>query len=259
MESSKPYPYQGIEIKSVLRDESMVGTRQMSGRKNHGFIIKLKGETEYFIGDKTWLLAPGQVLFVEKGSSYYIREVTPGYSYVVNFEASECFKHEMEKLPIKTSTDIGSYAEKLFCCWQKENVYGALSWLYSLLEKTSRSDTNYISKRDRQLLEPTVEYIDNHLMDQEFSLENLSEISGVSDVYLRRVFKRKYGLSPAGYVTKERIRLACMMLADGNGKSISEIASEVGYKDSLYFSRVFKKSMGVSPTEYRSIYTDDLF
>ncbi|MBQ4117176.1 MAG: AraC family transcriptional regulator, partial [Clostridia bacterium] len=71
--------------------------------------------------------------------------------------------------------------------------------------------------------------------------------------------KRKYGVSPAGYVIKERIRLGCRMLVEDEKLSISDISVAVGYKDPLYFSRIFKKQTGVSPTEYRQLHTDELF
>ena len=83
------YPFQGLRISSILRDLSIVGTRQMQCRRSHGFIIKLRGATEYCAGEQVWLLEAGQILFVPKGSSYFIREVEPGYSYVVNFDCTQ--------------------------------------------------------------------------------------------------------------------------------------------------------------------------
>ncbi len=259
MEVTEKFPYQGMVLSSILRDISIVGRRQMLCRRSHGFIIKLKGATEYCFEDKTWLLSEGQILFVEKGSSYYIREITPGYSYVVNFEIYEAFSQDMTRLPMPVGLDIGPDAEKMYRFWQKGNVYGALSCLYTLLDKTVSSTAGYVSARDRQLLEPVTSYLTDRLTDPELNLEKLSDLSGVSDAYLRRVFKRSYGVSPAGYVIRERIRLACRMLVSGEEQSISRIASAVGYRDALYFSRVFKKQMGVSPTDYRYEHTDDLF
>ena len=48
------YPIQGIVPISILKDMSKVGRRQMDCRRSHGFIIKLRGATEYCCGEKTW-------------------------------------------------------------------------------------------------------------------------------------------------------------------------------------------------------------
>lgn len=259
MNSSGMVSYQGIVLSSILRDMSVEGVRHMLCRRSHGFILKLKGKTEYRYNDKTLTLSEGQVLFVPKGSSYYIKEVTPGYSYVVNFESAEEPFCKMNKLTLPENLDLSIFAEKMYRKWQKENVYGTLSCLYALLEKNVMPEGGYISIRDRQLLEPVEAYLSEYLTDAELKLETLPEISGVSGAYLRRIFKRRYGVSPAGYVTRERIKLACQMLTSGEERSVSKIAEIVGYKDALYFSRIFKKQTGVSPSDYRLEHMVDLF
>lgn len=259
MELSGKMPYIGIEISSMFRDVSIGGTRQMVCRRSNGFIIKLKGKTEYFFGDKKWLLEEGQILFVKKGSSYYIREVSPGYSYVINFDTPNETGEDMCRLPIPQSFDVATVSEKMYRYWQKERVYGALSCLYTVLDKANGDTKSYLSVRDRQLLEPVEAYLSEHLTDPMLKVESLSALCGISDAYLRRIFKRRYGVSPAGYVTKERIRLACRMLIEEEGITVGDVAVKVGYKDPLYFSRMFKKQTGASPTEYRRAHTDDLF
>ncbi len=259
MEFLEKMLYIGLNISSMFRDVSIGGTRQMLSRRSNGFIIKIKGETEYCFGDKKWLLGEGQILFVKKGSSYYIREVTPGYSYVVNFDSCQDPEEDIYKLPVSSSQDVASVAEKMYRYWQKERLYGVLSCLYMLLDKANNLSGSYLSVRDRQLLEPVEKYLTEHLTDSDLTVEKLLELCGISDAYLRRIFKRRYGVSPAGYVIKERIRLACNMLVEGEAMSVASISVAVGYKDPLYFSRIFKKQMGVSPTEYRRLHTDDLF
>ena len=60
-------------------------------------------------------------------------------------------------------------------------------------------------------------------------------------------------------MTGQRIRLAKQMLANSHTERIAEIALKVGYKDSLYFSRLFKKQTGITPTEYAEMYQQELF
>ncbi len=252
------FPFRGIVPDSILRDSSIGGRRQMHGRRAHCFIIKLQGTTEYRIGKQTATLDAGQILFVKKGSSYSIREVSPGYSYVVNFDSPHDLPEDFKKLSAPHGLDLAPLAEKMYHRWQKEDLYGALSSLYSLLEKTS-APKDYTPPREKQLLGTVMEYINEHLTDPELDLSQLPGLTGVSAAYLRRIFKKSFGTAPAGFVTQQRIRLAKQLLANSHTEKISEIALKVGYKDSLYFSRLFKKQTGLSPTEYAQMYQQELF
>ena len=66
----------------------------------------------------------------------------------------------------------------------------------------------------------------------------------------REVFKKVTGHSPSEYITLVRLRQACDLLDEGN-LSIEETAIQAGYSDRLYFQRVFKSHLGITPGEYR--------
>ena len=253
--------FQGMVLRSVFKDLSVGGSRTMNGRHFHGFLIKLQGETEYFDGEKTLLLSPGDILFVPQNSHYAIREVTPGYSCVVNFDSCPGLE-KMQKLPVPAEVDMEVFAEKLHRVWQKEGgAYGVLSQLYSFLDKcmSAARTKEYFSSSERQFLLPVVEYLTQNLTDPDLQIGELAKKAGVSEVYLRRIFKKKYGLSPAGYVTRERMRRAKALLESGKEMSIQEVAVQVGYRDALYFSRTFRKHFGLSPTEYYRQYIQTIF
>ena len=73
---------------------------------------------------------------------------------------------------------------------------------------------------------------------------------GLDRSYLHRIFKAATGASPQEYLLDLRIRKACDLL-QRTDLSVSIISRSVGYEDTLYFSRLFKKKKGVSPTGYR--------
>jgi len=259
MESFNNSPLQGIIINSVLRDMAIQNKRPMLRRRSHGLLIKIKGTTEYCFPDKSVLISANQILFVEKDSSYHVEGKNPGFSYVVNFTAPPEAIQALRDNPVFTVPDAALHAEKLYHLWEKDNVYGALACLYTLLEKSTNRYDGYLSVRDKKMLLPVEAYLSEHLTDPDFAANTLSSLCDVSDVYLRRIFKKKYGVSPSAYAVRERIRIACRLLTDGNDRPISAVSKEVGYLDPLYFSRIFKKQTGMSPSEYRQEHQDDLF
>jgi AraC-like DNA-binding protein len=77
----------------------------------------------------------------------------------------------------------------------------------------------------------------------------LAALSGVSEVYFRRIFQSKYGVSPKEYLVRRRIAYAKELLSSGHF-SVSEVAHLSGYSELCHFSREFKRRVCVSPTEF---------
>ncbi|MBN1673657.1 MAG: AraC family transcriptional regulator [Kiritimatiellae bacterium] len=95
-------------------------------------------------------------------------------------------------------------------------------------------------------------YIEAHL--PELSLTRLARFAGVSVPHFERLFKVSTGYSPMEFVIRRRIALACRRLFAKPDATIKEVASEVGYEDQHYFSRVFKRVTGFPPAHYRRLY-----
>lgn len=86
----------------------------------------------------------------------------------------------------------------------------------------------------------------------EFALDEAIRTLPFHYDYLRKLFKKEMGITPLEYMTSLRMKKAEIMLTTmwGNDYSISEIAELCGFDDALYFSRVFKKYFGKSPTAF---------
>jgi len=92
-------------------------------------------------------------------------------------------------------------------------------------------------------------YMEQHITSS-LSLEELIEISGMSASTLTRAFKRSTGLSPISYHLRMRIDRARTLLQDTQ-LTITDIAYELGFNDSNYFTRQFRKIVGIPPRMYR--------
>ena len=84
------------------------------------------------------------------------------------------------------------------------------------------------------------------------SISELSELFHVNPAYLTRAFKEAFGVSPGRYVLDLRISAARKLLAEEPLMEVKEIAGELGYTDQCYFSRAFRRIVGLSPLEYRA-------
>jgi two-component system response regulator YesN len=120
------------------------------------------------------------------------------------------------------------------------------------IDKISKACQNVISKREERsgnILKTAMNYINDNFQ-KDISLDDVSRVVNISPYYFSKIFKEENGLNFIEYLTNVRIDKAKKLLEDSN-LSIKEICLSCGYTDPNYFSRSFKKNVGVTPTEYK--------
>jgi len=93
------------------------------------------------------------------------------------------------------------------------------------------------------------DYLRNHAASK-FKIEKLCQYISRSESQTIKIFKEAYGITPYAYFLEKKINLAKDMLLNTN-LSVKQIANNLYFADEYYFSNVFKKKTGVSPSKYR--------
>lgn len=88
---------------------------------------------------------------------------------------------------------------------------------------------------------------------EEVSLEDLAKIGKVSTFYLCRLFKKELGFSPVKWLWLQRTMAAAAFLITDKKFSLTAIAFSCGFSSSAHFSRLFKSTYGITPSQYRKL------
>lgn len=213
--------------------------------------VLLKGELCYHVDHVPITLHEGDVLFLPSGSLRSRERPEEPCDYVsFNFTVDESplLPHYIEegadsavRLLLAAFDAIGAhtYSENT------EIVEHLLSSLLLLLEQRVQSARTHLLTRR------VLAYIHENLA-QRISLEEVGRACFFSPVYCDTVFKRDMGCSIIDYTLSLRISRAKNMLAEGT-HTLSQIAERVGFEDYNYFSRVFKKRTGYTPSGYKKM------
>ncbi|WP_028547125.1 AraC family transcriptional regulator [Paenibacillus taiwanensis] len=226
-----------------------------------GFVFPLTGKTQFQFNDTPYILSPGKV--VHGGAKMKLAHTMFGnmnWEYILvlyrigDTELEETsFSHQHFELSTGQSPRL---IELIMRLWRVYNQRGGISMFQTEMLFRNVLNEALLCVENRQnsytsdaLFERVSRYIHEYY-DQSLTIASLAEQNNVNRNRLAYVFKRHAGMGPAEYLLKYRLHMAQEMLFTSD-VSIQQIAQSVGIADPYYFSRVFKKQKGISPTEYR--------
>jgi len=114
-----------------------------------------------------------------------------------------------------------------------------------------RSADYKAQKDEKNIIDDICKYILDNL-EKDFTTESIAEYFHYSSHYIRHIFKIKTGTSIIDFKNAQRIKKAKILLRSGNCK-ITDVASACGFDSHSYFTEVFIKNTGISPTKYRNL------
>ena len=226
-----------------------------------GIVFFTEGSITYDFSGEKITANKGDVLILPKGLVYSGKRKAGEKNsfFVVDFETDADFSFAALGLP-KSFTPkhydlFTARFEELLKLWQSGELSAKIALkgkLYSFIADITKGHIK--SSLGAECFTKTQrisEYIEKTYSKSDLSVEDICKEFYVSPSTLRRIMLSAYYKTPVKYITEVRIKKAKNMLAYDN-LSVSEIAEKCGFASSHYFSRIFKKEVGMSPLEYKN-------
>lgn len=214
---------------------------EMNERQNHGFVICDGSEFSFYKNGKEIIADSTHLLVLPKGSTYNFRCRKTGVTYTYNFDGAVP-ENSPYNIALHGNTDLVSYAKEM---QKASDIYTKIGLMYRIIGK-ALNDEN--PESIPSIIRPQVEYIRKNFGNPEISNSRLASMTNISEVYFRKLFVKTLSTTPHEYIVNLRIDKAKQMLLEG--KNVSETAFTCGFSNLYYFSGAFKRSVGVSPSEY---------
>ena len=252
-----------------LKEPGKVKYGETRTLQHHELIFVCEANGHIVIGGKRYPIKKGMLFYIPPGVQQTIepRTQSPIHCMTVHFSGSRMvlgsdgkwrYQEDIQTLKQPSAQEIMDYIpvkelfEKLVDTWNDkgpsyEFIAGTLlrQLLILVSHNNKMQSKNYaISLKIDQI----IEYMRQNI-NRKVTLEELSRIVGLSTFYLSKTFKDATGYPIIAYFNKMKIEKAKELLIEGN-KKVKEVAYELGYTNEFYFSRIFKRIEGLSPTEF---------
>ena len=220
-----------------------------SSIRYYDLTLLLRGSLHYKVNGEDIMLRSGDIILISPGDTRFRYDSSEKVDYIsFNF-----YSKEEISLPCKMERAIGSDTLLLISAYDefyrhahldnKEKNEHLLACILLMLEDRVK-ETRY-----NPLTLKIIEYIHSNL-SKKITLDDIGKVTFFSPVYCDSVFKRETGRSIIDYLLEARVSEAKRLLVEAS-LSLTTVSELVGFDDYNYFSRVFKKRTGYTPSEYR--------
>lgn len=231
---------------------------RIENRRANTFFIRTRGCVLYDFYDRTMLVNEGEIAFIPKNSSYVAKTFSDDAMYTsIIFEGDFTVKPEPACYCLENFHEAGYIANRFSDMWNfgtQAEKYKCISLFYSLLSYLSTLESaSYDQKKKFEIIAPAVDYLKEHVYDCTLTTDMLHCLCGISDTYFRQIFISRFGMTPQKYIISKRLSHAKTIISSGDFNTIGEVALSIGFNDPLYFSKVFKKTYGISPSDLNKV------
>lgn len=228
-----------------------------SGKIAHNeLILKLDGETEIYFKNQSFKDVKGTVRFLPKTDlsvRYLSEKIESGSCIDIFFETLEPIPSEAFTVNYKNFEKLSALFKRAENVWKKKQAgfeYTAIGCLYEILAVLKQKSV-YTPSKKIMIIKPAIDYIAENFTS-DFNVTQLSSMCNISYTYFKKIFTEIYKMTPRSYIIFLRIKYACDLLKS-QMYNVTEISELCGFSNVYYFSKCFKKQMGVPPSEYKKL------
>lgn len=247
MFAAKPFP---MEIITVLNLSWMKNKSYASPRPFYALSFRIRGDAVFTHKEQSYHAKAKSIIYVPANYDYTIHSKTEEEIFVVHFQTEEKLSDNIEIFDAAMPEIFQDLFSKMLEAQNKKSVGYAfkLSSLFlSILEQMALQSQVLASSKEK-MLQTVTEYIQSNFRESDLSVDKLASVINVSSTYLRILFKELLATSPHKYLTDVRLDYATGLLRSGY-YSVCKAAELSGFEDPKYFSALYKKLRGKSPSE----------
>ncbi len=244
------------EIYIALHVTNGAGKTVHHNRPSHGFVLNDADSVKdyYFDDGQVMRTRENSFFYLPKGSSYRVVDIRIGGCYAINFEAD--ISDEPFCVSLRNSDHLLNSFRVACDTWKNQEYIrdvAAMRAVYDAIFQVQKElHRQYVSGDQISVIMPAIEALDSNFTQNDLSVSSLAALCGVSEVYFRRLFLNRFGVSPKEYMIQKRIDYAKSLLKSGDF-SVSEVGVLCGYSDPCHFSREFSRRVGISPKQYMDL------
>jgi AraC-like DNA-binding protein len=241
-----------------------VKTNRPNGRKDYQLLYIAEGNVHFYFNDKKQIVSKGEmVLFLPyQPQSYFYYPKDASQVYWVHFTGNDVdgilarygLPRERNAFFSSASPTYRTLFEQMIrelqlCRADYQELLSLLLQQIFLLINRYDEEGGKSSVSALNEIERSVSYFNEHYVE-EINIDQYAKSLGISPCWFNRRFKQVMKTTPLQYIISVRLANAKLLLGTKN-YNVSETAYAVGFNNPLYFSRLFTKYIGVSPTEYK--------
>lgn len=256
-------------ITSIGTNENQHPVQRPSGYPNHHFLYTTNGSGTLYIKKQKFEIKKNMGFFFQPGIPHeYLAAEEPWTTWWATFDGYAVKKlldvsglgiynvfhiTDLERLHYLHGEIYSSASPS-----RPAGNYDASHALYRFLlelRNCTGPDTANAKKGLHLQLQPLLKYIEDHY-EEDISLNQLSEIAGVTPQHLCRIFKQYLNMRPFEYLTRFRLQRAKEILLGPGNPVLKEVAFGIGFHDVSYFCSLFKKYERLTPIEFKRMHKE---
>lgn len=241
--------------------------------ENYEIYFLISGKCRYSFPDKSFELLPGEAIVIEpyiphraiydsyeSNNVRFLFNVHPRFlsqyfsdkvveSFFENIEGSTTFKLSKEQcsLFLKYAKELDNDIKKK----SSENSYIYIGSILALLSQINQhAEKSNIPKREIANIDKIIDYMNTHIDMPSLTLDTIEKRLFINKNTINALFKKQLNTTPSAYLTNLRIQNAVFLLTKSN-YSIAKIAVLCGFSSQMYFTKIFKSTTGITPSQFR--------